>query len=119
MKPMQEAGHAQCVEPAPVLVSTPPLSPERNRTPRTALAHFQGFDAFAKAAQEKLGRYRLPDIRACLTPEGLRRWLPRLELSERQYERLVGLSVEDSAKHNAHWPLVSWLGVVVEMKENT
>ncbi|TAM46256.1 MAG: hypothetical protein EPN55_05810 [Gammaproteobacteria bacterium] len=118
MNPMQTGGHAPCVEPSPVVVNLPTKSPEKNRTPRTALAHFRGFDAFAAYAHEKLGRYDLPDTRTRLTAEGLRRWLPQLELSERQYARLVGMSVEESAKHNAHWPLVSWLGVVVEMQES-
>ncbi len=118
MNPMQTGGHAPRVEPKSTVVFLPTISPEKNRTPRTALAHFRGFDAFAKTAQEKLGRYRLPDTRTRLTAEGLRCWLPQLELTERQYVRLVGMSVEDSAKHNAHWPLVSWLGVVLEMKES-
>lgn len=115
--PMPTIGHAPCVEPAPVVAKMPTKSHEKNRAPRPALACFRGFADFAVTAQDKLGRYDLPDTRTRLTAEGLRRWLPQLELSEREYLRLVGMSVEDSAKHNAHWPLVSWLGVALEMKE--
>lgn len=113
--PMPTIGHAPCVEPSPVVVKMPTKSPEKTRTPLAAL---RGVADFAVTAQERLGRYGLPTTRTRMTAEGLRRWLPQLELSEHEYFRLVGMSVEDSAKHNAHWPLVSWLGVVLEMKES-
>lgn len=111
------SAHVPSVEPCAVVVTTRHANPGKCSTSKTVNSRFRGFTEFARVAGEKLSGHDLPSARVKLTVDGLREWLPALGLTERQYKRLVDMSLEKSAKWNAHWPLLSWLGVVAEMKE--
>lgn len=111
------SGPTPSVEPCAVVVTTRHANPGKCSTSKTVNSRFRGFTEFAQVAQEKLAGHKLPSARVKLTIDGLREWLPTLGVTERQYKRLVDMSLEKSVKWNSHWPLVSWLGVVLEMKE--
>lgn len=101
--------------PTPVVAPARRLRPQRKGTSQSRLARARGFDAFEQTARQQLGRYQLPNRTVRLTVEGLRKWLPVLGLTERQYETLFAMRLEDTVKANSSWPLVSWLGVVLEL----
>lgn len=47
-----------------------------------------------------------------------RRWLDRLDLSERDYLRACGLKrLDEFIELNPRWPLRAWLGTILELKE--
>jgi hypothetical protein len=106
--------HSSVVSPTPAVVKSTTKIHEKKRTSETV---FRGWQVFARVAEQMLGSYKLPSPAERLTPDSLRRWLPKLGLTERQYENLVGMSIDDSARFNRPWPLRAWLGFVAELKD--
>lgn len=93
-------------------VSPPPLKPQRKGGSQKSRARARHRYDFARTAAARL-RYEIPDQK--LTAQELLRWLPRLDLTEVKYEKLVDMSIDDSVRMNSHWKISQWLGVVLEL----
>lgn len=117
-------------------IQTPPLyyptgqsgvAPRRETQPanfpRNSGVRLRGASEFCDAAhwdglgRRHLGRYNLPDWSAPCDPEAMHRWLDRLDLTERDYERITATGLADFIAMNPNWPLRAFIGLTLEMRE--
>jgi hypothetical protein len=47
----------------------------------------------------------------------MRRWLDRLDLTERDHLRIASTSLNDFIDLNPSWPLRAWIGLMLEARE--
>lgn len=67
--------------------------------------------------RKHISKFILPSWADPCTPQEMRRWLSRLDLSERDYEKLTATSFEDFIALNPDWPLRAWIGLMCEAKQ--
>lgn len=105
--------------PAACAPPTEKLSPENGgNTPLSETLKTDFLDA-AKWDElaAKLMVYRLPDWVIPCSPEAMRTWLDRLEMSERDFFNRTQTNVTDFMRFNPTWPLRAFVGLLLEMRE--
>ena len=67
---------------------------------------------------DKLGcPYAMPSWDDPCEVEAMRLWLVRLEMTEKQYRQWTNTSIADFCALNSTWPLRSWIGTVLKLKD--
>ncbi|MHB8622078.1 MAG: hypothetical protein ACYC9J_00410 [Sulfuricaulis sp.] len=95
----------------------PPNLPRKTQVCKSVASEFYDAPHWDELAAKHLSRYTLPAWDVPCDPEAMRRWLGRLDLTERQYEKLTATSLDDFITLNRCWPLRAWIGLMLEAKQ--
>ena len=79
-------------------------------------AEFRDSEAWGEMFQKHLGRYTQPKWSAICEPGVMRLWLDRLDMDEDRYFEMTKTTLQDFINLNLGWPLLSWLGTVLELR---
>lgn len=102
-----------------------PCAPRAETTPLNSCGHsnisLRGERDFLDAARwgelaaKHLARFNLPAWSVPCSPEEMRRWLDRLDMTERDHFRMTATNLSDFIKLNPSWPLRAWIGLACEL----
>ena len=79
-------------------------------------ADFMDAGHWNKLAAQYLARFNLPDWAVPCDPDGMRRWLERLGVSERAFALATATTLSDFVMFNPAWPLRAFVGLALEMR---
>lgn len=71
-----------------------------------------------RLADIHLSRYNLPKWEVPCSVEQMKRWLDRLDISERLYTKQTATSLKEFIELNPNLSLRSWIGLVMESKND-
>lgn len=90
----------------------------KTRGHRQAAPRFYDAAHWNELAAKHLPRYDLPAWGVPCDMEAMRRWLERIGLSEKRYEKLTATSLGEFIELNPSWPLRAWIGLSLELNED-
>lgn len=80
-------------------------------------SEFMDATYWGELAGKHLSRFNLPGWNVPFSPEEMRCWLDRLDLSERDYLTMTATRLADFIAINSAWPLRAWIGLVCELAD--
>lgn len=89
--------------------------PRKTAVPAALKTKFLDAGHWDELAAKHLPRHDLPAGDAPCSPDEMRRWLDRLNMTEKEYSQATNTGLADFCALNPAWPLRAWIGIVLEL----